>query len=295
MNELLSLLSESMSYAFMQRSLVAGMIVALMCGILSCWLVLIGWSLIGDAISHAVLPGVVLSYMFDVPFTVGALAFALLTVWLISLIRSHAGILREDAIIGTVFTPLLALGVVLVSVTPSQTDLNHILFGNLLGITDQDLLQVAVLGAITIVVVLIKRRDLTLFAFDPMHTRAIGLSPVMLSGLLLTALAISVVAALQAVGIVLVVAMLIIPGVTARLLTKRIWRMLWISPLTAVLCTVIGVFSSYVFDASTGGMIVLVQGILFAVVYLFGPQGLLSNYLLSHAAATTQSDTLADR
>ena len=289
MSTIFSLIGESMTYAFMQRALVSGLIIALMCGILSCWLVLIGWSLIGDAISHAVLPGVVLSYIFGLPFTVGALAFALLTVWLISLIRSHAGILREDAIIGTVFTPLLALGVVLVSVTPSQTDLNHILFGNLLGVTDQDLLQVAVLGAITIVVVLVKRRDLTLFAFDPMHTRAIGLSPSMLSGLLLTALAVSVVAALQAVGIVLVVAMLIIPGVTARLLTKSIWRMLWISPLTAVLCTAVGVFSSYVFDASTGGMIVLVQALLFAIVYFFGPQGLLANYLLSRRHTTAQS------
>ena len=289
MSTVVSLIGESMTYAFMQRALVSGVIIALMCGILSCWLVLIGWSLIGDAISHAVLPGVVLSYIFGLPFTVGALVFALLTVWLISLIRSHAGILREDAIIGTVFTPMLALGVVLVSVTPSQTDLNHILFGNLLGVTDQDLLQVAILGALTIIVVLVKRRDFTLFAFDPLHTRAIGLSPSMLGGLLLTALAVSVVAALQAVGIVLVVAMLIIPGVTARLLTKSIWHMLWISPLTAVVCTAIGVFASYVFDASTGGMIVLVQGLLFAIVYLFGPQGLLAHYLLSRRSATAQS------
>ena len=275
----LDLLAESMSYAFMQRALVTGLVIALMCGILSCWLVLIGWSLIGDAISHAVLPGVVLSYIFGLPFAIGALAFGLLTVWLISLIRGRTGVLREDAIIGTVFTPLLALGVVLVSVTPSQTDLNHILFGNLLGVTDQDLIQVAVLGALTIIVVLAKCRDLTLFAFDPMHTKAIGLSPAVLGGMLLTGLAVSVVAAMQAVGIVLVVAMLIIPGVTARLLTKRFWRMLWISPLAALVATVIGVFTSYVFDASTGGTIVLVQGVIFAVVYLFGPQGLVTGAL----------------
>ena len=281
MSTVLSLLGESMTYAFMQRALLSGIVIALLCGILSCWLVLIGWSLIGDAISHAVLPGVVLSYLFGLPFTVGALVFALLTVWLISIIRSHAGVLREDAIIGTVFTPLLALGIVLVSVTPSQINLNHILFGNLLGVTDQDLLQVVILGAATILVVLVKRRDLTLFAFDPMHARAIGLSPTFLGALLLTALAVSVVAALQAVGIVLVVAMLIIPGVTARLLTTSFWRMLWISPLTAVACTTVGVFASYVLDASTGGMIVLVQGLLFAIVYIFGPQGLLANHLLS--------------
>ena len=279
MNDIISLLGSSMDYEFMRRALLTGLITAVVCGVLSCWLVLIGWSLIGDAISHAVLPGVVLSYIFGLPFTVGALMFALLTVWLISVVRRRASLLKEDAIIGTVFTPLLALGIVLISVTPSQTDLNHILFGNLLGVTDGDLIQVAILGTVTVVAVLLKRRDLTLFAFDPMHTRAIGLSPARLSGLLLTALAVTVVAALQAVGVVLVVAMLIIPGVTARLLTKRIWRMLWVSPLLAAVSTTVGVFASYVLDTSTGGMIVLAQAVVFAIVYLVGPHGLLSNLL----------------
>lgn len=275
-NDLLTLLSAAMQYDFMRRALLTGLITAVICGLLSCWLVLIGWSLIGDAISHAVLPGVVFSYIFGLPFAVGALVFALLTVWIISVLRKRSGLLKEDAIIGTVFTPMLALGVVLISITPSQTDLNHILFGNLLGVTDGDLLQVALLGGLTALVVLLKRRDITLFAFDPMHARGIGISPGMISGLLLTALALTVVAALQAVGIILVVAMLIIPGVTARLLTDSIWRMLWISPLVAAIATAIGVFLSYALDASTGGMIVLAQALFFAVVYCFGPKGVVA-------------------
>ena len=292
MIDLVDTLIGAWDYAFMQRALVAGLITAIMCGVLSCWLVLIGWSLIGDAISHAVLPGVVLSYIFGLPFAVGALVFALLTVWLIQVVRSHSSVLKEDAIIGTIFTPLLALGVVLISVTPSQTDLGHILFGNLLGVTDADLVQVAVLGAITVIAVILKRRDLTLFAFDPTHARAIGLSPARIGALLLTALALAVVAALQAVGIVLVVAMLIIPGVTARLLTNRIWNMLWIAPTSAVIATLVGIAASYLLDTSSGGMIVLAQAAIFAIVYFAGPTGLVRRAL---RGARRRSDAAAGR
>lgn len=178
----------------MQRALACGLITAAVCEVLSCWLVLIGWSLMGDAISHAVLPGVVLSYIVGVPFIVGALVFGLIAVGLIGVIRTRANI-REDAAIGIVFTTLFALGIVLISVTPSQTDLNHILFGNLLGVTTPDLIQVGILSAVVLTVVLLKRRDLTLFAFDSMHARAIGLSPKLLSALLLTALAVTGIAA----------------------------------------------------------------------------------------------------
>ena len=278
MNDILTLLTTAMDYDFMRRAMVTGLITAVTCGLLSCWLVLIGWSLIGDALSHAVLPGVVLSYILGLPFAVGALVFALITVWLISLLRSKSTLLKEDAIIGTVFTPMLALGVVLISVTPSQTDLNHILFGNLLGVTDQALIQVAILSAVTVVIAYLKRRDLTVFAFDPMHARSVGISPQVIGALLLTLLAITVVAALQAVGITLVVSMLIIPGVSARLFTSWIWHMLWISPLIAMAATVLGVFVSYALDTSTSGTIVLAQALFFALAYCFAPQGLIARY-----------------
>lgn len=270
-------LLEPLSYDFMTRALVTTVIAAVVCALLSCWLVLIGWSLMGDAVSHAVLPGVVIAYILGVPFAIGAVVFGFLAVGMIGLVRGTSRV-KEDAAIGIVFTTLFALGLVLISVTPSQTDLNHILFGNLLGVTDQDLIQVAILSAVTVVIAYLKRRDLTVFAFDPMHARSVGISPQVIGALLLTLLAITVVAALQAVGITLVVSMLIIPGVSARLFTSWIWHMLWISPLIAMAATVLGVFVSYALDTSTGGTIVLAQALFFALAYCFAPQGLIARY-----------------
>ncbi|MFC7404832.1 metal ABC transporter permease [Georgenia alba] len=266
---MIELLLDPWSYGFMQRAFVVAVVAAVVCGVLSCWLVLIGWSLMGDAVSHAVLPGVVLAYLVGAPFAVGALLFGLVAVGLIGAVRDRS-VLREDAVIGVVFTVLFALGLVLVSVVPSQTDLSHILFGNLLGVSPADLLQVLLLGAGVLAVVLLKRRDITLYAFDPTHARAIGLSPRRLSALLLVLLALTVVVALQAVGVVLVVAMLIVPGATARLLTDRIWRMLVIAPTLAALCAVVGIYASYALDTASGPMVVLAQGTAFAVVHLAG-------------------------
>ncbi len=264
-------LLDPFSYGFMTRALWATLIASAVCALLSCWLVLIGWSLMGDAVSHAVLPGVVLAYLLDWPFAVGAVIFGLLAVALIGVVRD-GGRVKEDAAIGIVFTTLFALGLVLISVTPSQTDLNHIVFGNLLGVSRSDLIQIAVLGALVAVVVLAKRRDLTLYAFDPTHAYAIGLNPRLLGALLLTLLALTAVTALQVVGVVLVVAMLIIPGATAYLLTDRFPLMLVIAPTFSAGCGVVGLYVSYYWDTAPGGMIVLVQGSVFALVYLFAPQ-----------------------
>jgi len=268
---LLELATSPWAYGFMQRAFVVAVVAAVVCGLLSCWLVLIGWSLMGDAVSHAVLPGVVLAYLLAAPFAAGALVFGLLAVALIGSVRERS-VLKEDAVIGVVFTVLFALGLLLVSVVPSQTDLGHILFGNLLGVGPDDLVQVLVLAAGTLAVLVAKRRDLTLYAFDPTHARAIGLSPRRLSALLLFLLALTVVVALQAVGVVLVVAMLIIPGATARLLTDRISRMLVIAPVLAATCAVVGIYASYAADTASGPMVVLAQGAAFAAVHLFAPR-----------------------
>ncbi|UOR02992.1 metal ABC transporter permease [Leucobacter allii] len=265
------LLLEPLQYEFMGRALLATGIAAAVCALLSCWLVLIGWSLMGDAVSHAVLPGVVLAYIVGAPFALGAIVFGLIAVTAIGAIRSTSRV-KEDAAIGIVFTTLFALGLVLISVTPSQTDLTHIIFGNVLGVTTADLLQIAVLAAIAGVAVLVKRRDLTLFAFDPTHARAIGLNPRLLGALLLGLLALTAVVALQVVGVILVVAMLIIPGATAYLLTDRFGRMLVIAPTLAVLCSAVGIYASYWLDAASGGLVVLAQGAAFVLVYLFGPR-----------------------
>ncbi|GAB4085215.1 metal ABC transporter permease [Myceligenerans cantabricum] len=275
----LDLLLEPLQYDFMVRATVTTVIAAVVCALLSCWLVLVGWSLMGDAVSHAVLPGVVIAYVLGAPFALGALVFGFLAVALIGAIRGTSRV-KEDAAIGIVFTTLFALGLVLISVTPSQTDLNHIIFGNILGVSPADLTQIAVLAAIAFVVLVVKRRDLTLYAFDRMHAHAIGLSPRFLGALLLGLLALTAVVALQVVGVILVVAMLIIPGATAYLLTDRFGRMLVIAPVISAVCSVLGIYASFWLDAASGGLVVIVQGAAFAVVYLFAPRhGLLGRRL----------------
>jgi manganese transport system permease protein len=283
---MLDILLDPLGYDFMVRALVATVLAAVVCALLSCWLVLIGWSLMGDAVSHAVLPGVVLAYILGAPFAIGALAFGALAVTLIGVVRSTSRV-KEDAAIGIVFTTLFALGLVLISVTPSQIDLNHIIFGNVLGVGTSDLVQIAILAALAFVVVVLKRRDLTLFAFDPTHAHAIGLSPRRLGALLLGLLAITAVVALQVVGVVLVVAMLIIPGATAYLLTDRFGRMLLIAPLLSAGCSVLGIYLSYYLDAASGGLVVVTQGVLFTLVYLFSSKhGLLASRLTARRRRT---------
>ena len=264
--EVVAWLTDPFAYEFMQRSLLVTVVASIVCALLSCWLVLIGWSLLGDAVSHAVLPGVVLSYVVGAPFALGALVFGLGAVVLIGTVRDTTR-LKEDAVIGVIFTTLFALGLVLISVVPSQVDLSHILFGNLLGVTDGEIWQVVVLGVLTATVLLVKRRDLTLLAFDPVHAHAIGLSPRRLRALLLAALAVTVVVAIQAVGVILVVAMVITPGATAFLLTDRISRMFVIAPAVAALCALAGMYASYHLDTSSAGMVVLAQGVAFAIAY----------------------------
>lgn len=290
----LDLLLEPLQYDFMVRALVTTVIAAVVCALLSCWLVLVGWSLMGDAVSHAVLPGVVIAYILGVPFAIGALVFGFLAVVLIGTIRGTSRV-KEDAAIGIVFTTLFALGLVLISVTPSQTDLNHIIFGNILGVSDAELVQIAILAAIAFVTLVVKRRDLTLYAFDRLHAHAIGLSPRFLGALLLGLLAMTAVVALQVVGVILVVAMLIIPGATAYLLTDRFGRMLVIAPVMSAVCSVVGIYLSYWLDAASGGLVVVVQGAAFTLVYLFAPRhGLLGKRLaVGRRRVGARADTVA--
>lgn len=260
------LLAEPWQFEFMQRALLVTVVASVVCALLSCWLVLIGWSLMGDAVSHAVLPGVVLSYLVGAPFAVGAFVFGIGAVALIGTVRETTR-LKEDAAIGVVFTTVFALGVVLVSTTPSQVDLSHILFGNVLGVSDADVLQVVVLGLVGFAVLVLLRRDFTLYAFDRVHAHVIGLPVRRTGALLLGLLALTVVVALQAVGVVLAVAMLITPGATAYLLTERIGRMLVVAPVIAAGCAVAGLWASYLLDAASAGLVVVCQGLAFGVAY----------------------------
>ncbi|MBE2999484.1 metal ABC transporter permease [Nocardiopsis sp. HNM0947] len=260
-----------LQFAFVQRALLVAVVAGVVCAVLSCWMTLMGWSLMGDAVSHAVLPGVVLSAMFGLPFALGALVFGAGSVALIGAVNRTSRV-KEDAVIGVVFTAMFALGLVLISRVPSQTDLGHILFGNVLGVTDTDIVQILALAALVLTVVWYKHRDLTLYAFDRVHAHAIGLNPRRLETLLLGLLAVTVVVALQAVGIILVVAMVIIPGATAYLLTDRFERMLAIATAVAVTAAVLGVFTSFHLNISTGGSIVLAQAGAFTLAYLFSPR-----------------------
>lgn len=260
------LLAEPWQFAFMQRALLVTLVASVVCALLSCWLVLVGWSLMGDAVSHAVLPGVVLSYLVGAPFAVGAFVFGVGAVALIGSVRESTR-LKEDAAIGVVFTTVFAVGVVLVSTTPSQIDLSHILFGNVLGVSDVDIVQVLVLAAVAFTVLVLLRRDFTLYAFDRVHAHVVGMDVRRTRVLLLGLLALTVVVALQAVGVVLAVAMLITPGATASLLTDRIDRMLVVAPVVAAACAVVGIWTSYLLDAASAGLVVVWQGVAFGLAW----------------------------
>ncbi|QBI54287.1 Manganese transport system membrane protein MntB [Streptomonospora litoralis] len=268
-----------LQFDFMQRALLVGVVAGVVCALLSCWMTLTGWSLLGDAVSHAVLPGVVLSYLLGLPFALGALVFGAGSVALIGVVHRTSRV-KEDAAIGIVFTAMFGIGVVLISRVPSQTDLMHILFGNVLGVSDSEIIQVLAMAALTIGIVLLKHRDLTLYAFDPVHAHAIGLRPRRLEALLLALLSVTVVIALQAVGIILVVAMVVIPGATAYLLTDRFERMLVIAATVSAGASVLGTYASFHADIATGGAIVVAQAAGFALAYLFSPkQGVLTRRL----------------
>lgn len=279
---------EPLTYGFMQRGLLVTVLAALVCALLSCWLVLMGWSLMGDGISHAVLPGVALAYILGAPFALGALLAALVAVALIGSVAARRRV-REDAAIGIVFTVMFALGLVLLSAFPSQVDLHSVIFGNVLGVSWADVWQIGLLAVLVVAVLLVKRRDLVLYAFDPGYTHAIGLSPRLLSSLLLVALALTSVLALQIVGVVLVVALLVIPGATARLLTDRFTSMLLISSAVSLLAALAGFFLAYLLDISAGGTVVLALGVLFGLAYLFAPHhGLLAAARAKRAVETGQ-------
>lgn len=264
-------LTDPLNYSFIHRAILAAGIMALVAGLLSCWLVLIGWSLLGDAISHAILPGVVIAYSLSLPYALGAIAAALVAVWLVGTVREQTS-LKEDTSIGIVFTAMFALGLVLISITPAATHMQEILFGNLLGISDASLWQIIGFGSAAVLVIVCAGRAFTLWAFDANHARTVGFNTRLIRWLLLGCMACVVVASVQAVGVILVVAMLITPGATAYLLTRRFAVMLVISPAVALFSALAGIWLSFSWNVSTGGTIVLVQAALFTLAYLFGPR-----------------------
>ncbi len=264
-------LLEPFALPFMRDAMLAAAIIGMVCAVLSCFLILKGWSLMGDAISHAVLPGIVLAYMFGLPLALGAFASGLACASATGFIKDRCRV-KEDTVLGVVFTGLFALGLVLFTKVETDQHLNHILLGNLLGVRPRELLQSGLLAGGTMVVLLVLRKNLALICFDPAHARAIGMRVSWWNQLLLALLALTVVSALQAVGIILVVAMLVAPGAMARLLTDRFDRMLAFAAASAVFSAVLGTYASFFLDGSTGSCIVLIQSFLFLLAFLFAPK-----------------------
>jgi manganese transport system permease protein len=260
-----------LQHEFMVKAILVSAVVGIVCSALSCYMTLKGWALMGDAVSHAVMPGVVIAYVLNIPFAVGAFVFGVGSVVAIGFIKANTRI-KEDTVIGLVFTGFFALGLVLVSKVKSSIDLTHILFGNVLGISDADIIQTVIIAIITLVTLAILRKDLILFCFDATHARSIGLNTTFLYYTLLSLLSLTAVAGLQTVGIILVVAMLVTPGATAYLLSDRFDHMILIAMFSGVFSSVMGTYISYHIDGSTGGCIVVLQTVLFIMAMIFAPK-----------------------
>jgi manganese/iron transport system permease protein len=260
-----------LAYPFMQRALLVSLMVAAVCAVLSCYLVLKGWSLMGDAISHAVLPGIVVAYLLGLPLAIGAFAAGLSCALFTGYLKENSRV-KEDTVMGIVFSGMFGLGLVIFSKVETDQHLLHILFGNVLGVSAGDLVETAIVAGGTLAVVLLKRRDLLLYCFDPNHARSIGLPVRLLHYGLLVLLSLTIVASLKAVGIILVIAMLIAPGATAYLLTDSFERMLVIATAVATVSAALGTVVSFHIDGATGACIVLIQALIFVAAFLFAPK-----------------------
>lgn len=254
-----------LSYGFMQRALLAALLVGAVCAVLSCFLVLRGWSLMGDAVSHAVLPGIVLAFLLGLPLALGAFVAGLFCALATGYLKENSRV-KEDTVLAIVFSGMFALGLVMFVKVDTDQHLNHILFGNLLGVTVPELVETAIVAVVTLGFVLARRRDLALYCFDQNHARAVGLPIRLLHYGLLVFLSLSIVAALKAVGIILVVSMLVAPGAIGYLTANRFDRMLAVASASAIFSSVAGTFLSFHINGATGPCIVLVQAVLFLSV-----------------------------
>ncbi|AIZ79466.1 metal ABC transporter permease [Actinobacillus equuli subsp. equuli] len=273
---MLELLLEPFQYNYMQKAIFVSMGVGVVCAFLSAFLMLKGWSLIGDALSHAVVPGVAIAYALKLPYAFGAFFSGILAALSILWVKSITRI-KEDAVIGFIFTTFFALGMFIVSLNPTSVDVNAIVMGNILGIADEDLWQVAIIIGLSLLGLILFWKDLLLTFFDEHHALSVGLSPLRYKILFFTLLSACVVVALQTVGAILVIAMVVTPGATAYLLTDRFPRLVIIAILIGSLSSGIGAYLSYFLNGATGGVIVCLQTFIFLLAFCFAPKyGLIS-------------------
>ncbi len=264
-------LLEPFAYNYMINAIWVSGLVGGVCAFLSAYLMLKGWSLIGDALSHSIVPGVAGAYMLGLPYSLGAFFSGGLAAAAMLFLNQRTR-LKEDAIIGLIFTSFFGLGLFMVSLSPTSIDIRTIVLGNILAITPYDTLQLIIIGGVSLLILLLKWKDLMVVFFDESHARSIGLNPDALKVLFFTLLSASTVAAMQTVGAFLVIAMVVTPGATAYLLTDRFPRLIAISVAIGALCSIVGAYLSFFLDGATGGIIVVLQTIVFLIAFVFAPK-----------------------
>ncbi|EAQ5823288.1 iron/manganese ABC transporter permease subunit SitC [Salmonella enterica subsp. enterica] len=270
-------LVEPFGYQYMLNAMWVSAMVGGLCAFLSCYLMLKGWSLIGDALSHSIVPGVAGAWMLGLPFSLGAFLSGGLAAGSMLFLNQRSR-LKEDAIIGLIFSSFFGVGLFMVSLNPMSVNIQTIILGNVLAIAPVDIAQLAIIGAVSLTILLLKWKDLMVVFFDETHARSIGLNPGRLKLLFFTLLSVSTVAALQTVGAFLVICLVVTPGATAWLLTDRFPRLLMIAVVIGSLTSFLGAWLSYWLDGATGGIIVVMQTLLFITAFIFAPKhGLLAN------------------
>ncbi|EDJ1926127.1 iron/manganese ABC transporter permease subunit SitC [Salmonella enterica] len=270
-------LVEPFGYQYMLNAMWVSAMVGGLCAFLSCYLMLKGWSLIGDALSHSIVPGVAGAWMLGLPFSLGAFLSGGLAAGSMLFLNQRSR-LKEDAIIGLIFSSFFGVGLFMVSLNPMSVNIQTIILGNVLAIAPADIAQLAIIGAVSLTILLLKWKDLMVVFFDETHARSIGLNPGRLKLLFFTLLSVSTVAALQTVGAFLVICLVVTPGATAWLLTDRFPRLLMIAVVIGCLTSFLGAWLSYWLDGATGGIIVVMQTLLFITAFIFAPKhGLLAN------------------
>lgn len=288
---MIALLAEPFGYEYMRNAMWVSALVGAVCAFLSCYLMLKGWSLIGDALSHAIVPGVAGAYMLGLPFAIGAFFSGGLAAAAMLFLNQRTK-LREDAIIGLIFSSFFALGLFMVSLSPTSVNIQTIVLGNILTITPEDTLQLAIIGTLSLAILLVKWRDLMAVFFDEAHARSIGLKPTALKILFFTLLAASTVAALQTVGAFLVICLVVTPGATAYLLADRFPRLLAIAVAIGAGTSFLGAYASYFLDGATGGIIVVLQTAVFLIAFVFAPKhGMLAARRRAAEAMNSEAST----
>lgn len=285
---MIDLLLEPFTYSYMFNAMWVSALVGGVCAFLSAYLMLKGWSLIGDALSHSVVPGVAGAYMLGLPFALGAFVAGGLAAAAMLFLSERSG-LKIDVIIGIIFTSFFGLGLFMVSLSPMSVSIQTIIMGNILAITPEDTLQLVIIGVVCLTVLLLKWKDLMVTFFDETHARSIGLKPELLKAVFFMLLSAAIVAAMMTVGAFLVIALVVTPGATAYLLCDRFPRLIALSVFIGAVTCFLGAYMSYFLDGATGGIIVVLQTAVFLLAFIFAPKhGILASKRIARDAIAAQ-------